>query len=134
MPKIKISKVAKDLNVALPTVIEFLRKKDITIDDNPNTRVEDDVVAILEKEFKSDQAIKNKSDQFVSERQKEKAKAAPQPAARVAEEIKLPSETNKPNFVGKMDWVANGNPIVPTPARFPKPARAPMPVFEAPTP
>ena len=46
MAKTKISKVAKDLNVALPTVIEFLRKKDITIDDNPNTRVEDDIVAV----------------------------------------------------------------------------------------
>lgn len=134
MPKIKISKVAKDLNVALPTVIEFLRKKDITIDDNPNTRVEDDVVAILEKEFKSDQAIKNKSDQFVSERQKEKAKAAPQPTARVVEEIKLSSEINKPKFVGKIELDAKGNPIVPKPAPAPNPVPAPKQVVEAPKP
>ena len=53
MAKTKISKVAKDLNVALPTVIEFLHKKNISIDDNPNTRVEDDIVDILVKEFKN---------------------------------------------------------------------------------
>ena len=47
MAKIKISKVAKDLNVSLPTVIEFLRKKNISIDESPNTRVEDDIVDLL---------------------------------------------------------------------------------------
>ena len=47
MPRIKISKVAKDLNVALPTVVEFLRSKDISVDDNPKARIEEDVVAIL---------------------------------------------------------------------------------------
>ena len=51
MAKTKISKVAKDLNVSLPTVIEFLRKKNITVDENPNTRLEDDVVGLLMNEF-----------------------------------------------------------------------------------
>ncbi|MDE6309745.1 MAG: translation initiation factor IF-2 N-terminal domain-containing protein, partial [Muribaculaceae bacterium] len=116
MPKTKISKVAKDLNVALPTVIEFLRKKNITIDDNPNTRVEDDVVALLETEFKSDQDIKNKSAQLVSERQKEKAKSAAQaPVPRAVEEIKLPSETNKPKILGKIQLDSKGNPVAPKP-------------------
>ncbi len=35
MARTKISKVAKDLNVALPTVVEFLRGKGIDVDDNP---------------------------------------------------------------------------------------------------
>ena len=68
MAKTKISKIAKDLNVALPTVIEFLRKKNINIDDNPNTRVEDDVVDILIKAFPNDN-IKNKPEQAPLERQ-----------------------------------------------------------------
>ena len=55
MAKTKISKVAKDLNVsALPTVIDFLRKKDINIDENPNTSVEDDVVQLLMKRISKD--------------------------------------------------------------------------------
>lgn len=54
MARIKISKVAKDLNVALPTVVEFLRGKNIEVDDNPNARIEEDVVELLESSFKND--------------------------------------------------------------------------------
>ena len=57
MARTKISKIAKDLNVALPTVIEFLRKKDITVDDNPNARIEDDAVELLVKEFRNDKDL-----------------------------------------------------------------------------
>ena len=89
MAKTKISKVAKDLNVALPTVIEFLHKKNISIDDNPNTRVEDDIVDILVKEFKNDKDQKSKSEQFSSERQKERSKPAPKEAPKPIEEIVL---------------------------------------------
>ena len=43
MARIKISKVAKDLNVSVATVVEALRKKNITVpDDNPNFRLEED--------------------------------------------------------------------------------------------
>ena len=62
MARTKISKVAKDLNISLQTAVEFLQKKDITVDDNPNTRIEDDVVDILVKEFKSDKDLKSKSE------------------------------------------------------------------------
>lgn len=104
MAKIKISKVAKDLNVALPTVIEFLRKKNITIDDNPNARIEDDIVEILANEFRSDKDQKSKSEQLSSERQKEKAKPAPKEAPAPAEEIVLPIEPAiAPKIVGKID-------------------------------
>ena len=104
MAKIKISKVAKDLNVALPTVIEFLRKKNITIDDNPNARIEDDIVEILANEFRSDKDQKSKSEQLSSERQKEKAKPAPKEAPAPVEEIVLPIEPAiAPKIVGKID-------------------------------
>ena len=107
MAKTKISKVAKDLNVALPTVIDFLRKKDITIDDNPNTRVEDDVVELLVKEFSDDKKQKNKSEQFSSERQKEKVKPAPKPV----EEIKIVAEVSQqPKILGKIDIDNVGKP------------------------
>lgn len=58
MAKTKISKVAKDLNVSVPTVIEFLRTKNIEIDDNPNTRIEDEVVNLLMGAFKSDKDLR----------------------------------------------------------------------------
>ena len=67
MAKTKISKVAKDLNVSVPTVIEFLRTKNIEIDDNPNTRIEDEVVNLLMGAFKSDKDLKNRSTAFSNE-------------------------------------------------------------------
>ncbi len=60
MAKTKISKIAKDLNVSVTTVIEFLGKRNITIDANPNTRVEDDIVDMLMSAFKSDKDLKNR--------------------------------------------------------------------------
>ena len=111
MAKTKISKIAKDLNVALPTVIEFLRKKDITIDDNPNTRVEDDIVDILVKEFKNDKDQKSKSEQFSSERQKERTKPAQKETAKPVEEMVIAVEpTAQPKIVGKIDINNLGKP------------------------
>lgn len=133
MAKTKISKVAKDLNVALPTVIDFLRKKDITIDDNPNTRVEDDVVALLVKEFSDDKQLKSKSEQFSSERQKEKTKPAPKPA----EEIKIVAEIKQqPKILGKIDIDNVGKPTTKAPETKPveKTAEPKVEVTEEPAP
>ncbi len=69
MARIKISKVAKDLNVALPTVVEFLRGKNITVDDNPNARIEEEVVDLLVSAFKSDKDQKSKSQQLSTDRE-----------------------------------------------------------------
>ncbi len=62
MAKTKISKVAKDLNIALQTAIDFLEKKNIQIDHTPNARIEDDVVAMLMSEFSNDKDFKTKTD------------------------------------------------------------------------
>ena len=85
MAKTKISKIAKDLNVSVTTVIEFLGKRNITIDANPNTRVEDDIVDMLMSAFKSDKDLKNRSEQITTERRENRVKPAPaQP-----EEVKI---------------------------------------------
>jgi len=111
MARTKISKVAKDLNVALPTVVEFLRSKDITIDDNPNARIEDDVVDLLVKEFKNDKDQKTKSEQFSSERMQQREKTKPAAKAANVDEIKLTTEINKPKILGKIELDKHGNPV-----------------------
>ncbi len=111
MAKTKISKVAKDLNVAIPTVIDFLRKKGISIDDNPNARIEDDAYNLLVNEFSTDKEQKNKSAQFSSERQKEKSKPVQKEAPKQVEEIKISAEpTQQPKILGKIDLSAAGKP------------------------
>ncbi len=111
MPKTKISKVAKDLNVALPTVIDFLRSKNISVDENPNTRIEDDVVQLLMSEFSKDKVIKQKSDSLTTERQKNRPKESPKAEAATVQtgEDGLPVR-NKPKFVGKIELDKHGNP------------------------
>ena len=131
MARTKISKIAKDLNISISTAVEFLRKKDITVDDNPNARVEDDVVDILVKEFKSDQDLKTKSEKFSNERQQQREKARPAKPAE-PEEIRLTSEINKPRILGKIELDSKGNPtspriVEPAPAPAPAPVAAPAP-------
>ncbi len=109
MAKTKISKVAKDLNVALPTVIEFLRKKNITIDESPNTRVEDDIVDMLMAAFKGDKDLKNKSTQISTERKENRAARS---AAAKSEETPSTPQANKPHIVGKLELDAKGMPVV----------------------
>lgn len=132
MARIKISKVAKDLNVALPTVVEFLRGKNISVDDNPNARIEEDVVELLENAFKSDKDQKGKSQQLSTDRARDREKAKPAPAPREVEEIKLQSEINKPRIIGKIELDRHGNPVRPatTPAQAAKPAVEPTPAKE----
>lgn len=123
MARTKISKIAKDLNISLSTAVEFLRKKDITVDDNPNARIEDNVVDILVKEFKSDKDLKSKSEKFSSERQQQREKTRPSKSAD-PEEIKLPSETKKLKILGKIELDSKGMPVAAKPAA---PSVAPQP-------
>jgi len=112
MPKTKISKVAKDLNVALPTVIEFLQKKNISVDANPNTRIEEDVVQLLMDEFSKDKDIKRKSDIITNERLKAKPKEQPKAESTSVGEDGL-LRRNKPRFLGKIELDRHGNPVSP---------------------
>lgn len=119
MAKTKISKVAKDLNVSVSTVIDFLRKKDIEIDENPNpnTRIEDEVVDLLMGAFKSDKDLKSRSEAEATERKGNRVRTtpaapAPAPAPADTEEVKLTSAPRKPHILGKLELDANGNPVV----------------------
>ncbi|MDE6854512.1 MAG: translation initiation factor IF-2 N-terminal domain-containing protein, partial [Muribaculaceae bacterium] len=109
MAKTKISKIAKDLNISVNTVIEFLRKRDINIEESPNTRVEEDIVNLLMGEFQSDKDLKKRSAQITTERKESRVK--PAPAAPKAEEEAADSP-RAPRILGKLELDANGNPIV----------------------
>ena len=118
MARIKISKVARDLNVALPTVVEFLRGKNITVEeDNPNARIDEEVADLLIKEFESDKNQKNKSQELTNTRVKPKAASAPKPAPAPAPtgEIKVESQINRPKILGKIELDRHGNPVRPKP-------------------
>jgi translation initiation factor IF-2 len=61
---IRLSKAAKEFNVGLPTVVEFLAKKGITIEARPNTKIEADAYQLLMDEFAPDRAKKQQSNEL----------------------------------------------------------------------
>lgn len=58
----RLSKVARDFNVGINTIVEFLHKKGFDIDTNPNNKITDDQFHLLEKEYKSDVSLKKESE------------------------------------------------------------------------
>ena len=58
----RLSKVARDFNVGISTIVEFLHKKGFDIDTNPNNKISDDQFLLLEKEYKGDVSLKKESE------------------------------------------------------------------------
>ncbi|WP_289683162.1 translation initiation factor IF-2 [Paramuribaculum intestinale] len=114
MARTKISKIARDFNVALPTLIDFLRKKGITIEDNPNARVDDSVLDIIVKEYQTDRVQKTKSDNLSGDRHGKTKER--QPEQRQAPEIKIEAPVQQgPKVVGHID-LDSRKPVVTSPS------------------
>ncbi len=137
---IKISKVANDLNVGIPTLVEFLQKHNQEVGDpgNLNLRISDEQHEMLVRAFKNDKDLKSKSERYASERQKDKVKNKASQEPKKPEQIKTVVETvQKPKILGKIELDKHNNPVVeekkpepkpaPTPAPAPKPAPKPEP-------
>jgi translation initiation factor IF-2 len=58
--KIRLSKLAKEFNVGVGTLVEFLHKRGYNVENDPNAKVDQDVVIILEKEFGNELDLKKK--------------------------------------------------------------------------
>ncbi|MBU3658675.1 MAG: translation initiation factor IF-2 [Flavobacteriales bacterium] len=67
---IRLGKAASELNVGLPTLVDFLDKKGVKIDSNPNTRLEPEHYDLLCQEFAADHDLKEQSKGVSSRREK----------------------------------------------------------------
>ncbi|MBQ9462027.1 MAG: translation initiation factor IF-2, partial [Bacteroidales bacterium] len=54
MAEIRISKLIKQFNIGLGDLVEFLRKKGVEVDENPNAKVSDEFLPELHKQFGKD--------------------------------------------------------------------------------
>lgn len=127
---IKISKVANDLNVGIPTLVEFLQKHNQEVGDpgNLNLRISDEQHEMLVRAFKNDKDLKSKSERYASERQKDKVKNKASQEPKKPEQIKTVVETvQKPKILGKIELDKHNNPVVEEKKPDPKPAPAPAP-------
>lgn len=61
---IRLSKAAKEFNVGMSTIIEFLTKKGFNIDLSPNTKLNNEMYALLVKEYQGEKEVKENADQL----------------------------------------------------------------------
>ena len=60
--ELRLSKLAREFNVGISTIVEFLRKKGHEIESNPNTKVAPELYDLLSKEYSSDVNAKKESE------------------------------------------------------------------------
>ncbi len=59
----RLSKAAKEFNVGISTIVEFLEGKGIKLDANPNAKIDDETYHILEQEYSKDKKTKERSEE-----------------------------------------------------------------------
>ncbi len=121
---IKISKVAKDLNIALPTVIDFLQSKGINVDMNPNTRIDDNAYNMLVAQYGNDKVPAKNTERHSKTTT---PPAAEKPAQKIAEPKETATESHGPRVVGHIKLDKRGNPVAPEKPKAPAPEPAPRP-------
>ena len=59
----RLSKVAREFNVGLSTIVDYLKGKGIEIDAKPNSKIEPDVYGVLLQEFQTEKMVKEEARQ-----------------------------------------------------------------------
>ena len=127
--KLRLIQVAKEFNVGLNTITDFLHKKGIKSDGSPNTLVDDATYAVLEKEFgsnRSSASARNSVRERISQKQTTITLEEAEKHEREEERevviksnvISVKDEIPQPKFLGKID-------LSPKPKTKPAPAPAP---------
>ena len=103
--KIRLIRAAKEFNVGLSTITDFLKRKGIEVDSSPNTQIDADTYAILEKEYGKNRPSGNELDS-VREKMNKKPSVSIEPEAKPKEEkrtIDVKEEVVQPKILGKID-------------------------------
>ncbi|MGY6562583.1 MAG: translation initiation factor IF-2 [Luteibaculaceae bacterium] len=109
---IRLSKAAKEFNVGISTLVDYLSDKGHSIDSNPNTKLESDLYNILLNEFAPDKKEKEISKKVVLPRKEEKETIAIETKQDELDRIKAQKEAEikafapkpvGPKVVGKID-------------------------------
>ena len=127
--KLRLIQVAKEFKVGLNTVTDFLQKKGIKSDGSPNTLVDAETYAVLEKEFGANRAAGNaresirerislKQTTITLEEAKKQEREEEKEVVIKSNVISVKDEIQQPKFLGKIDL-------------SPKPKAAPAPKAEA---
>jgi translation initiation factor IF-2 len=61
----RLSKAAREFNVGISTIVEFLHKKGFDLDPNPNTKLPNEAYVLLVKEYSTDISAKKESEKLI---------------------------------------------------------------------
>jgi translation initiation factor IF-2 len=61
----RLSKAAREFNVGISTIVEFLHKKGFDLDPNPNTKLPHEAYVLLVKEYSTDISAKKESEKLI---------------------------------------------------------------------
>ena len=68
----RLSKVARELNVGISTIVDFLNQQGNEVSSNPNTKIDENLYILLLQEFQSEKFQKEKADQVRIEQSERK--------------------------------------------------------------
>ena len=106
---IRLSKAAKDLNVGISTIVEFLTDKGIDVDSSPNSKLTGEMHELLQQEFASDIVLKEAAKEVeikLSKEEEESLAVEEEPAIAEPEPVVENIEIEKPKapkLLGKID-------------------------------
>ncbi len=102
MPKIRLNKAVKELNISVSRAVEFLQSKGIEVESNPNAILEEQAFAALEAEFRKDGEQRKASHEVVITKVPEEKLALEE--EKKPEVIKAKATQKlEPKVVGKID-------------------------------
>ncbi len=134
--RLRLIQVAKEFNVGINTITDFLHKKGIKNDGSPNALVDADTYAVLEKEFGSNRSaagarnsirerISQKQATITLEQTRKQEREEEKEVVIKSNVISVKDEIQQPKFLGKID-------LSPKPKAAPAPQPAPAPAEQAP--
>ena len=101
MPKIRLNKAVKELNISIPRAVEYLQGKGIEVDSNPNALLEEQAFSALEAEFRKDGEQRKASHEVVISKVPDEKLAIEEKAPEV---IRAKSSTRpETRILGKID-------------------------------
>ena len=135
--RLRLIQVAKEFNVGINTITDFLHKKGIKNDGSPNALVDADTYAVLEKEFGSNRSaagarnsirerISQKQATITLEQTRKQEREEEKEVVIKSNVIRVKDEIQQPKFLGKID-------LSPKPKAAPAPQPAPAPAPKAET-
>lgn len=60
----RLGKIAREFNVGIQTIVEYLNKKGHVVESNPNAKIDDDLYFLLQKEYSKDIDLKKESEKL----------------------------------------------------------------------